>query len=68
MPRKKLTPEQKAEAEAEAVAILSASNPPTDQGDGPSELVTRIRVYWPEMLEKRPQEIDDERTRRDFST
>jgi predicted P-loop ATPase len=55
MPRKKLTPEQKAEAEAKAVAILSASNSPIDQGDGPSELVTRIQVDWPEWSRSGPK-------------
>jgi predicted P-loop ATPase len=55
MPRKKLTPEQKAEAEAKAVAILSASNPSPDQGDGPSELVTRIPVEWPEWSRSGPK-------------
>ena len=55
MPRKKLTPEQKAEAEAKAVAILAASSPPTNQRNGAGELVTRMRIDWPEMSKSGPK-------------
>jgi hypothetical protein len=55
MPREKLTPEQKAELEATAVAIIAASDPSTDQRNGSRELITRIPIDWPEMSKSGPK-------------